>query len=76
MARKETGHTKATYQADGSRAALERDPRFARAFTNSKARIRSMSVRFVEEENQLRQALLEMYVHVVLRTPFNDFDTD
>lgn len=75
IARKKTGHTKATYRTEGSRAALEQDPRFARAFSDAKARIRSMSVRFVEEDNQLRQALLEMYVHVVLRTPFNDFDT-
>jgi signal transduction protein with GAF and PtsI domain len=75
MARRETGHAKATYKTDGSRSALEQDPRFARAFTDAKARIRRMSVRFVEENDQLRQALLEIYVHVVHRTQFNDFDT-
>jgi len=75
IARKETGHTEATYRPDGSRAALELDPHFARAFSDAKVRIRKMSVRFVREDNQLRQALLEMYVHVVLRTEFNDFDT-
>src|SRR5437899_2982449 len=44
MARKETGLTEATYRASGSRTDLELDPRFARAFTNAKARIRTMSV--------------------------------
>lgn len=29
----------------------------------------------VEERDQLRQALLEIYVAVALETPFNDFDT-
>jgi len=75
MARKETGHTEASYQSEGSRAALEQDPLFSKAFTDAKTRIRRMSVRYVEEQDQLRQALLEMYVHIVLDTPFNVFDT-
>ena len=57
------------------RAHLVQDPAFASAFTDAKARIRRMSVRFVQEDDQLRQALLEIYVHVALGTPFNDFAT-
>jgi hypothetical protein len=75
IARAETGNTAATYKPGGSRAALVQDPVFAQAFLDAKARVREMDARFVEETDQLRQALLEMYVHVVLDTPFNDFAT-
>jgi len=34
-----------------------------------------MDVRYVEETDPLRQALLEIYVSIVLKTPYNDFDT-
>ena len=34
-----------------------------------------MDLRFVEERDQLRQTLLEIYVAAVLKTPFNDFET-
>jgi hypothetical protein len=34
-----------------------------------------MDVRYVEETDALRQALLEIYVSIVLKTPYNDFDT-
>jgi hypothetical protein len=34
-----------------------------------------MDVRYVEEKDALRQALLEIYVSVVLKTPYNDFET-
>ena len=50
------------------------DPTFAAAFSDAKARIRHMDVRFVEETNPVRQSLLEIYVAVVLETPYNDFD--
>ena len=42
---------------EGSRAAA-----FGAAFAQWKERIGSMDVRFVEEKDQLRQALLEIYV--------------
>ena len=31
-------------------------------------------IRFVEETDPVRQALLEIYVAAVLGTPYNDFD--
>jgi hypothetical protein len=34
-----------------------------------------MQVRDVEERYPLRQALLEIYVAVVLKTPYNDFNS-
>lgn len=75
IVRRDTGNHQATYTAAGSRNSLVADPVFAAAFLEAKRRISRMSVRYVEEGDQLRQALLEMYVHVALGTTFNDFDT-
>jgi hypothetical protein len=33
-----------------------------------------MDLRFVEESDPIRQALLEIYSARVLKTPYNDFD--
>lgn len=75
IARRATGNTKATYKTEGSRKELMKQPEFVKAFQDAKARVSRMEVRFVEEANQLKQAVLEMYVCVALETPFNDFDT-
>ena len=75
LAREATGKPKATYTTDGSRAALMADPVFAAAFKDAKQRVRRMDLRYVEEADPLRQALLEMYVAVILKAPYNDFDT-
>ncbi len=74
LAREQTGKLKATYKTEGSRAHLMEDPEFALAFSNAKRRICEMDLRFVEESDPLRQAVLEMYVAVALGTPYNDFD--
>jgi hypothetical protein len=75
FAREATGNMKATYKkGEGSRAALMEDSKFVTAFDSAKARIRKMNLRFVEETDSVRQALLEIYVAVVLETPYNDFD--
>lgn len=75
LAREATGNLKATYKkGEGSRAALMEDENFVAAFDAAKARIRKMSLRFVEENDPVRQALLEIYFAVVLNTPHNDFD--
>ena len=34
-----------------------------------------MEYRYVEETDQIRQALLEIYCSVALDTPYNDFGT-
>jgi predicted GIY-YIG superfamily endonuclease len=75
IARKKTGHPVAAYSAEGGRLALTREPEFAKAFAEAKARIREMEVRFVEEEDPFRQALLEIYAAVAMKTPYNDFQT-
>ena len=75
LARLETGQLKASYKPAGSRADLMNDPVFRAAFERAKDRIRSMDVRYVAEADPVRQALLEVYVAIALRTPHNDFDT-
>ena len=75
IAREASGNLKATYKkGQGSRSALMEDEGFVAAFDTAKARIRRMNLRFVEEDDPVRQALLEIYVAVVLNTRYNDFD--
>jgi hypothetical protein len=73
MARTQTGRTEAAYTVSGSRLQMAHDPVFGPAFVACKTRIRSFDLRFVEESDPTRQALLEIYAATVLETPFNDF---
>jgi hypothetical protein len=66
---------RATYNTAGSRINLSAEPEFARAFSEAKAFLRTLDIRFVEETDQTRQALLEIYAAVCLRTPYNEFRT-
>lgn len=75
LAREATGYLDASYKKEGSRSKLMQDPDFLAAFDQAKTRIREMDVRFVEEANPIRQALLEIYVATSLQTPYNDFST-
>jgi hypothetical protein len=76
LAREATGRIVAAYRAGKhSRDGLMLDPAFAAAFSAAKERIRAMEYRFVEEADQNRQALLEIYCAIVLETPYNDFGT-
>jgi len=76
LAREATGKAKAAYAAGKeSRKGLMEDPVFKAAFNAAKERIRKMDYRYVEEIDQTRQALLEIYCAVVLSTPYNDFRT-
>ena len=74
LAREASGFVKATYKFSGSRQQLMRDMTFMQAFADAKNRLRAMQIRAVAEDDPLRQALLEMYVAVCLKTPYNDFD--
>jgi predicted GIY-YIG superfamily endonuclease len=75
LARHATGRLDATYKAgEGSRAALVLEPAFSEAFSGAKARIREMNLRFVEESDPVRQALLEVYVALAVKAKHNDFD--
>jgi hypothetical protein len=62
IARQATGMVEATYSQEGSRAELEQDPDFAKTFAEAKSRVRGMDIRYVEENEPVRQAILEMYV--------------
>jgi hypothetical protein len=76
LAREATGRTAASYKTGAdSRTGLIADPTFLDAFRSAKRRIRAMDYRFVEEVDQTRQALLEIYCAVALSTPYNDFNT-
>lgn len=74
LARESTGKM-ATYKWEGSRKQLLRDPAFIKEYKNAKQRIRQMEVRYVGEDDPLKQALLEIYVAVVSEAQHNDFDT-
>jgi len=74
IARLQTGTTNPTYRRTGSRTALAADGDFRRAFERAKERVAALEIRFVEETDPVRQALLEIYVATVLRTPYNEFD--
>jgi hypothetical protein len=76
LAREKTGRTVAAYRAgEDSRDGLMLNDAFFAAFTAAKQRIRAMEYRFVEETDQNRQALLEIYCAIVLETRYNDFGT-
>lgn len=75
LAREATGNMKASYSTRGSRKELLADPVFKTAFQAAKDRIRRMDIRFVEEGDSNRQALLEIYATICVGAPYNDFDT-
>jgi hypothetical protein len=75
LAREHTGHVKASYRVEGSRTKLLEDTEFREAFQRAKERIRLMHIRFVDEPDSNRQALLEIYATISLGAPYNDFDT-
>lgn len=75
LARETCGRLKASYVPEGSREHLMTLPEFSEAFEAAKTRIRGMDIRFVEEPDCNRQALLEIYATLSLGTPYNDFDT-
>jgi hypothetical protein len=74
LAREKTGK-RPTYKKEGSRAELLKDPAFKAKYEKAKERIRKMQVRYVGEDDPLKQALLEIYVAVVSGALHNDFDT-
>ena len=74
IARQTTGQMKASYVKAGSRDQLSKDPVFRPEFERAKQRVNSMDIRFVEETDAVRQALLEIYVALALEATFNDFD--
>lgn len=75
LAREATGRREPGNTADNSRKTLAGDPGFKQASAQARVRIRKLQLWYVEEADPLRQALLEIYLAVVLKTSYNDFDT-
>jgi hypothetical protein len=75
LAREAASRITPEYKGDGTRRALMEDPIFAQGFTQAKVRLNKMEIRFVEQNDQVQQALLEIYCAVALGTPYNDFST-
>ena len=74
MARIQTGKLQPSYKPRGSRADLLRNREFRAAFDNARQMIRQMDIRYIEEEDPVRQALLEIYVALASRAEHNSFD--
>ena len=75
LAREATRNTDILYSGDNTRNKLLAEPNFSAAYQEAKNRIKKMEIRWVHEPDPVKQALLEMYVAVILETPYNDFDT-
>jgi hypothetical protein len=58
---------KASYAPTGSRSQLCEDAVFGTAFDAAKKRVNAMDIRFVEETDPVRQALLEIYIASALQ---------
>jgi hypothetical protein len=54
--------------------ATHRHPVFGPAFVEAKRRVAGMDIRYVEEPDPVKQALLEIYAATALETPYNDFE--
>ena len=75
MARDDTG-LRASYKKEHSaRHLFKTDEAFRAAFNSATERISAMHVLYVIEEDDVRQALLEIYAAVQLNTPYNSFRT-
>jgi hypothetical protein len=75
LAREDTGNKKATYSKVGSRKDLLSNSVFLNSYKSAMNRIDKMDYRCVVESDPVKQALLEIYVSIVLKSPHNDFDT-
>lgn len=75
LTRKITGRIEPAYgKGPDSRDGLMLNPEFVQVFGEAKKRIRAMQFRYVEEEDATKQALLEAYCCIVLKTEYNDFE--
>jgi hypothetical protein len=75
LAREASGLTGAAYAGPNTRGGLMINPVFLDGFKVAKERLNLMQIRFVEEPDQVRQALLEIYCAVALSTRYNEFST-
>jgi len=70
---------KMNYKSNGHRLAprndLEKAPGFKEAFFRTRKQVAEMQVRVIEIEDQIEQAMFEIYAHLALNTKYNDFRT-
>ncbi|MDK9696365.1 MAG: GIY-YIG nuclease family protein [Siculibacillus sp.] len=59
----------------GAKDDLENNPEFQEAFKIAKYRVQKMKFFAIEEQDQMKQSLLEIYCAITLSTPYNDFGT-
>jgi hypothetical protein len=59
----------------GAKQRMLADEKFMNAFRQAQHRVRVMKFQAVEEFDQTRQTLLEVYCAITLKTPYNDFGT-
>jgi len=57
------------------RKELEHAPGFDYAFFEAKNRVAEMKIRVMQIDDQVTQALFEIYAALALNTPYNDFST-
>jgi len=58
-----------------TRKELEQAPGFDKAFFEAKNRVVQMKIRVIQVDNQVTQALFEIYAALALNAPYNDFST-
>ena len=75
IARADTGLSADYKKGHSAHHLFDTNKTFRAAFNSATERIGAMHVRWVLEEDDVRQALLEIYVAVELKTPFNSFRT-
>jgi hypothetical protein len=76
LAREATGQLEPAYRPGAtSRLGLSQSEIFIQSFVDAKARIRRMEYRYVEQQDQTLQALLELYCAIALGCRFNDCNT-
>lgn len=75
MLAREALKLKPSYRGEHTRARLNLNEQFKAAFQAAKNRILTLSFRYVEEPDPLRQTLLECYVAIALNAQYNSFET-
>lgn len=73
LAREIRGVERASYKTKGSRKELLLDPEFLAAFMESKKRVSAMKIRVLEEQDDVRQTLLEVYIALGVEARHNIF---
>jgi hypothetical protein len=75
LTRKNLNLPTADYQKANTRKSLLTKPDIKKEYNSAKKRVQTMEVRYVDETDPIKQALLEIYVAFKTKAPFNDFAT-